>query len=143
MTYISKPFIVFWITAILILLDGFFISDPNSVTDINVHDTYYVIAHGLIAEIFAIIFFLLGFGYWLFDKINRNLNQTLTIIHVSGTVGIALIYRIVLVALNMSKIDSADWVNLFIIVTFSIALLVQPIYILNLCIGFIKPRASR
>ena len=143
MKYLIKPFAIFWITAALILLDGFFIQNPESVTDINIHDTYYVIAHGFLAEIFALIFFILGLGYWLFYKIKRNLNPTLTLIHIIGTVGIAWLYRIVLGGLNIFKCNNLELTNSFIIVAFSIVLLVQPIFLFNLLIGIIKPRASR
>jgi cytochrome c oxidase subunit 1 len=143
MKLINKPYILFWITAVLILLDNFFIQDPGSVADINIHDTYFVIAHGLVAELFALLFFIMGVSYWLFERINIDLNKTLTIIHVMGTVGIAWLYRIILVGFSLFKIESTGFTNAFVIVTFMLAFLVQPIYIVNFIIGFVKPRTIR
>lgn len=142
MKLINKPYTLFWITAVLILLDGFLIQNPENVVDINVHDTYFVIAHGFIAEIFALLFFILGLGYWLFEKFNRNLNPTLTLIHILGTVGVVWIYKIVISSLSLFKIGNPAVINGFIVVAFLIAFLVQPVYIVNLFIGVIKPKTN-
>lgn len=143
MRLIYKPYTLFWITGILILIDGFFIQDPEATADINVHDTYYLIAHGLIAEIFTLLFFILGLGYWLFEKFNRNLNSILTFIHVLGTVGVAWIYKIVLGSLSLFKIDNSESIYSFIMFSFSIAFLVQPIYVVNIFIGIIKQSKTK
>lgn len=39
---LKKPYLYFWITAILIIITGFFIYDQKLKTTINIKDTYYV-----------------------------------------------------------------------------------------------------
>ena len=143
MKVLRKSYILFWITSISILIDGFLIQNPESVADVNVHDTYYVIAHGLISEIFSLIFFILGLGYWILEKLHRDLNQCLTIIHIVGTVGIAWLYKIILVGFNFLELKNLELINEFMLISFSLAFLVQPIYIVNIITAIVKPKARQ
>ena len=137
-----KAHIVFWITSILVLIDGFIIHNSNLVLDINVQDTYYVIEHGLIAEIFAFIFFILGLGYWIIKILKIKLNQYLTFIHIIGSVVLLYIYRIIIEIAKLVEINIAV-LNLILALAIVLLIVVQPVYIVNLFIGFRKSRASQ
>ena len=143
MKVLRKSYILFWITSFSILIDGFLIQNPESVADVNVHDTYYVIAHGLISEIFSLIFFILGLGYWILERLHRNVNQYLTIIHIIGTVGIAWLYKFILVGFNLFELKNLELINAIMLISFSLAFLVQPIYIVNIIIAIVKPKARQ
>lgn len=93
MTKYTQTF-TYGITALLIILTGtlspLFLSD--SVLDITVHDTYFVIGLDIISICLGLIFLLYAFFTWTQEHFNRKPNKTLFLIHYLTTVfGILLI----------------------------------------------------
>lgn len=92
-----KTFHYFWITAIYILITGYyiFIKLGDSALDINVHDTYFIIANQHVVFVLFSFYCLLGLLYFIFKNLNIQLNHYLTIIHTITTVGALFLYDII------------------------------------------------
>lgn len=89
----EAPHFLFWILIPIILIIG--LLKPDKTLDINIHDTYIVIALLHLAVLISIIFGILGLGYWVVIKLNRRLVNWLTVIHLIITViGFCLILLI-------------------------------------------------
>lgn len=82
---IEKPHLIFFLSIPLIILIG--ILSGDNTLDINIHDTYFVIAYLHFAILISIIFGLIGFGYWIIQKVNRKLSKWLNRIHIGLTFG--------------------------------------------------------
>lgn len=70
---IEKPHQIFFSEIPIVLLIGYIKKD--AALDINVHDTYYVIAYSHLAILISILFGIIGFGYWIIIKANRKLSK--------------------------------------------------------------------
>ena len=67
---IEKPHLIFLLSIPIIMLIG--ILSEDAVLDINVHDTYYVIAYLHLAILISILFGIFGIGYWIMLKADRK-----------------------------------------------------------------------
>jgi len=78
-----KAQMYFWITAALIIIVGGLLQliSGNSTVDINIKDTYFVIATFHFSLFLAFIYFMLGVCYWTFYKFDFILNRKLTKVH--------------------------------------------------------------
>lgn len=86
--------LTYGITAILAIAVGLSLSAflSDSVLDITVHDTYFVIGLDFISICIGTIFFLYAFFTWTQEYFNRKPNTTLFLIHYLITIfGIFLI----------------------------------------------------
>jgi len=147
-----KVYDLFWITSILILIIGFIyqINDPESILDINIHDTYYVIANYHLTILLFTSYFLMGLGYWLVQKLfKKRLLKSLTIIHTVILIGSFIIYWIAffygkLFLQNLVFPEFFDDHQLINITLFYELLLIMfvatPIYIINLLIGLFRKK---
>ena len=83
-----KAQMYFWITAALIIIVGGLLQliSGNSTVDINIKDTYFVIATFHFSMFLAFIYFMLGVCYWTFYKFDFVLNRELTKVHTVFTV---------------------------------------------------------
>jgi heme/copper-type cytochrome/quinol oxidase subunit 1 len=78
-----KPYKLFLLTSILfsiIVLTVDLTAEDNTI-DINVHDTYFVIAKFHIWVLLTLFLGMLTFVYFILHKMNRRINNALTIIH--------------------------------------------------------------
>lgn len=82
---IEKPHLIFFIAIPFIILVGFL--NRDTATDINLHDTYYVISHFNIALLIAIVIGILGIGYWGVQNANRILSKKMNGTHIVLTFG--------------------------------------------------------
>ena len=80
---IEKPHLIFLLSIPIIILIGILCRD--NVLDINVHDTYFVIAYFHFAILISIIFGIIGFGYWIMQKVDRKLSKWLNWTHIGLT----------------------------------------------------------
>jgi len=147
-----KVFNYFWIISIVILIIGIFknYSTENSVFDINIHDTYYVITNFDLTILLSFLYFLNGFGYWFVEKkLNRNLIKPLTSIHSIILIGSFITYWLVFLygKMNSNKsfplFDDNEIINeTLVIIFFLIVGIGIPIYIINLIIGIFSKRKA-
>jgi heme/copper-type cytochrome/quinol oxidase subunit 1 len=142
-----KAYHLFWFVAVIILLIGFL--SPNSTLDINVHDTYFVIANFDVAITLFIFYFFNGFGYWSVQKVlKKQLEKYLTLIHTSILIGSFVIYWLVLLYCKLfisnpsfPLFDESLLINLTLLYEFILIIFVAlPVYIINLLIGIFKKK---
>ncbi len=142
-----KIYNLFWLVALIILVIGLIQTNNEDTTfDINIHDTYFVIAHFYIALFLSLTYYLIGLGYWVVQKaMKRKLINVLTIIHSVILNGSFLVYWLVI---GYSKVffetpfplfDNYQLINQTLVILSILILFVgQPIYIINLIIGIFK-----
>ena len=70
-----------WLLAIVIICIG--ITKKGEVIDINVHDTYFVIAKSELYTIIAAYFGSIGLVYWLFSYFKRETNKALNFLYIT------------------------------------------------------------
>ena len=142
--YISKPYIQFWVIAIiLILLSINYLRYEDAVIDINVHDTYFIIHNSHIFQFLAFVYAIIGLSYWIILKPKLLLYTTLLKIHTYTTILIIPLYFIGYFILNTFFIsdfplfDETDYIQIFVTSLISIFLILQVLYILNILFGLI------
>ncbi|SHG48530.1 cbb3-type cytochrome c oxidase subunit I [Flagellimonas flava] len=140
---IEKPHLIFLLSIPIIMLIG--ILSGDSVLDINVHDTYFVIAYLHLAILISILFGIIGIGYWIMQKANRKLSKWLNLIHVVLTVGGLIAIFGIPYLLFDSTAESAFPVfdqiarqNLILILTIFLILFGQLMYLINLIVGIFR-----
>ncbi|AXP82843.1 hypothetical protein CJ739_3783 [Mariniflexile rhizosphaerae] len=140
-----NSFKLFWFVALIIFIIGLYFRTNDDGIVINIHDTYYVISNLHISIIFAIIYSIIGFAYWILDKTTLKLYLRLTQIHLIISMGCFLVFIIGIWYFNKIKTesefplfyDSLDE-NTFIILVFTIFFLSQILLILNLIASTLK-----
>ncbi len=138
-TIFKKPHYFFLPASLLMALIGFLIP-PNAVA-YDLYDTSYVISNTFGFHLFALIGFIMAYGYWTAYRRERALSYRLNAIHVVisiiGPLGIyiaSLFYRAML---PPSENVVADWehntsVSMVIFALSLITLIVQIVYPVNL-----------
>jgi heme/copper-type cytochrome/quinol oxidase subunit 1 len=134
---INKPYKAIWYS--ILFLFGLSIIGWNNTIDIQLHDTYFVIASIHIGILFSIYLGVIGIIYWLIRK--KQLVDWMTVIHVVIT--ISTFALIIITGLIFQKIIEGDFetfrtVNQILFVVILIALLSQLIFIINLTFGLIR-----
>jgi heme/copper-type cytochrome/quinol oxidase subunit 1 len=139
----EKPHLLFLILSPILFLVGYF--SKKNTFDINIHDTYYVVEHGLIPTVISLFFGIIGFGYWLILKFNGKLSKILSITHILLTIGGLVIIRILLELYREPKTESLMFdynfnenLNMIMLIISLIILFGQIIYPINLFIGLMK-----
>jgi heme/copper-type cytochrome/quinol oxidase subunit 1 len=136
---------IFWIVAVIMLIIG--LSDPNSSVDINIHDTYFVIANYHLAIVLFLFYTLNGLGYWLVQYVfKKQLVKLLTIVHSVILLGSFLLYWIVFfynprtyTNTNFPLFDDHQSINVVLVSEILLILFIAtPIYIINLLIGIFR-----
>ncbi|KFF06004.1 cbb3-type cytochrome c oxidase subunit I [Flavobacterium reichenbachii] len=142
-----KIYNLFWLVALIMLMIGLIQTQNEDTTfDINIHDTYFVIAHFYVALFLSLAYYLIGLGYWIVQKaMKRKLIDVLTVIHSVILNGSFLVYWLVIgyckafVDIPFPLFDNYQLINqTLVILTLLILLIGQPIYIINLIIGIFK-----
>lgn len=135
-----KPHLIFLIAIPIIILIG--ILSGDAVLDINVHDTYYVIAYFHLATLISILFGIIGIGYWIMQKANRKLSKWLNWTHVGMTFGGILIVWILTKFYRTEIMEYEFNNNLSLIITLIVLLMIvgQLIFPINIIYGLTKKR---
>ncbi|MCD2258876.1 hypothetical protein [Psychroserpens luteolus] len=140
------PHIYFFITAFVIILIGeasiFHLG--NSALDINVHDTYFVIAQREMAIVLCVLYLLAGFMYWIFQKLSIKLYSTLTATHTIITLGGIYFYHAGLLYFTYfsdpdpftSLLSNNE--NIFNLTMYFSLLIVQLLFIVNIIISIFR-----
>lgn len=134
----KKNYFLLLYVAVIMLIYGFFMTEET--IDVNVHDTYYVVASSHLFWLFALLLCFFFTIYFLFDKGKIKLLRTLTAIHVFGTLlsvlGIFFFpYSIFLPELSLHYYSDA---NFYVAVSGLLFLFVQILFIINIFVTIIK-----
>lgn len=134
----EKPHLFFLLSIPIIMLIG--ILSGDAVLNINVHDTYYVIAHLHLATLISILFGIIGIGYWIMQKADKKLSKWLNWIHIGLIFGGTLIAWILT---NFYRDEIMEYKfnnNLSLIITLIILLMIfgQLIFPINIISGLLK-----
>jgi hypothetical protein len=133
----------FWILSLIFfaLSIYFYFFTPNSVVDINVHDTYIIIAYASLFLWFGLWFTLCGLGYWIVSKFMVKLISWMYWMHL-----VMSIFPFILLPTmghyqvdpNIYNLGYYEFIFfLWIIIPFSF-ILGQLLYFLNILISTIK-----
>ena len=133
----------FWIVSLFILVFGYISLNDNSALDFNVHDTYYVVAQKEWTHLLAILIFIPGIIYWLFDFLKLKLRIKLTIVHTCITVISILSYPLVELYFKKNSkefplFDASSNFNSFITFLIILVFVTQLIFIFNIIISLVK-----
>jgi len=134
----------FWGVAIICALLGCInsISGEGSVIDINVHDTYFVVAYAHLYGFFALFYFVTGLTYMLCRplKLIKVLTGIHTIITIAGFVAYFILLGIVKQMHDPhSLFDSTqETQNIGIVIILFLVALVQPLFLANITAGLVR-----
>ena len=122
----NKASNLFIITAIVyFLISLIFTADLDSIIDINVHDTYFVISNLHLSILVSIFVLLQGIMYLIFEKTKLKLNLLLTKLHFTFTL---VFLSILFFLLNFeSNYGNLMWFNISIVVVFLGSILIPTI----------------
>lgn len=137
---IEKPHLLFLSTIPIIL--GIGILNGNTVLDINVHDTYYVVAYLHLAVLISILFGIIGIGYWVMQKAGRKLSKWLNWAHLGLTFGGTLLVWVLTKFYRTEIMEYKFNNNLSMVITIVILLIIlgQLIFPINIIYGLIKKK---
>lgn len=112
-------------TIVYFIISVVFTADLNSIIDINVHDTYFVISNLHLSILVSIFVLLQGILYLIVEKTKLNLNSLLTKLHFSFTF---IFLSILFFLLNFeSNYDNLKWFNIGVFITFLGSILIPTI----------------
>lgn len=135
-----KLYFLLLLLSIAFLIGGFLSKDET--LDINVHDTYYVIAYNHLYYLISIVAFLFFLVYWIFDKIKFDLIKPFIIVHVSGTLlsvlGLCFPYYLIFETSEFPFFDNSDKINLCLTISAILFYVFQLVFLLNILITLIK-----
>lgn len=107
----NKPHFVCWLAIPLLLLIGFLFSQHR--LNVQLYDTYYVIANRQYAIAGSAILLIVGIGYWLLSLSGKTPNSILTGIHLFLTIGVLIQFAFPL--FNNTTLAGAEWLFLCIV----------------------------
>jgi len=136
-----KDYYLLFISSAILLIAGL-ISKKESIIDINVHDTYFVLAHRHLCFFFMVVFFLLFTFYWGFEKSKTTLIKILYKIHIYGTIltviGLFFPYNFIFSSSDFPLYDDMQYVNVCITISFLFFIFFQFLFIINIFVSIIK-----
>ncbi len=135
-----KPYILLLFTSLLLFVMG--IIKSSETFDINVHDTYFVIAQNHLYRLFSLFFFFFFMIYFTLDKVRIQWLRMVEIIHVYGTflftIGLFFPYEWVFKSPDFPLQDDYLKVNLCRSLSTLFFLIAQILLIINIFVAIIK-----
>ncbi len=134
----ENPHIIFLFSIPILLLYGVF--NKESMLDINVHDTYFVIAHFHLTILMSIPFTIFGIGYWLIKKTNKRLSKWMTKAHVGLTFGgiFCIVFLLQLYREDIMEYRYNVFLSLIITVVVFVIIIGQLFFPFNIIYGLIN-----
>lgn len=127
---INKPYLLSWLSIPLLIIIGLLFREH--LLEIQLYDTYLVIANIYFVAVGSVLLLLIGIGYWLLSLNGKTPNPALSIIHITLTVIILILF-----ALPLFSGDSLTNAELFSLSTL-IFLTGQFIYVVNILITILS-----
>jgi len=133
---LTKPYKIFWLSIPILLAIS--IMGMNQTTDIQLHDTYFVIDVIHVGILFSVIAGLIGLLYWLFR--NKRLVNWMTFSHVITTSLFLLLFMVnsVFNKSEWSDFNSYTFINRFHFFIILIVFLNQLLFLSNLVISLFR-----
>ena len=138
---LNKPYKLIWWSMTIIL--GLSIIRYNDAIDIQIHDTYIVIALIQIGLLFSMILGIIGLVYWLVR--HKKLVSWMTAIHVIVTVltFIFIVLRVLMPHFFLEgHFDIVRAINQIIFIVILIAILTQFVFLTNLIFSLIRNKTK-
>ena len=141
-----KVYFWFVFTAVMIFSIGTYYKISEDMIVLNIHDTYFVLSNFDASIIFASLFNLIGFIYWILSKTKLKPNPFLTKIHSITSISCVIMFYIGMFYYNSIKtenefplfddtIDNNSFITLFFIIFF----VIQILFFINLCNSILAP----
>lgn len=130
-TTLDKPYLTSWLTIPVLILVGFAFSQHT--LDVQLYDTYFVVGNLHFVSAASLLLLLIGLGYWLVKRQGKSPNRVLTVIHLSLTVGILLLFAMPISENSIGLSGFLAWSVLAL-------LMAQVLYLVNLFVSLIQER---
>lgn len=133
----------FWMLSLVFFALGiyFYFFSSDSVLDINIHDTYYVIAYTYVFQWFGLWFALCGLGYWLVSNFKVKMIRWMHWMHL----GLSILPFVLMPIIGHYQVEPNIYYlgnYMFILILWfmipSSFILGQLLYFLNILISTIK-----
>ncbi len=128
------------LTSLLLFVIGFVKSDETF--DINIHDTYFVIAQNQLYWLFSLFFFFFFMIYFILEKLRFQWQRLLELIHVYGTVfftlGMFFPYELMFKSPELQLFDDYQKSNVYRSFFALFFLIAQILLIINIFVAIIK-----
>ncbi len=137
---IKNPHLIFFISIPKIIIIG--ILSRDNVFDINVRDSYFVMNYLDFSIMISILFAIIGFGYWIMQKVDRKLSKRLNWVHIGLTFGGTLIVWVLTKFYRTEIMDYKFNNNLSLVITLMILILIagQLTFMVNIICGLTKKK---
>jgi hypothetical protein len=123
---LTKPHLISWLAIPILILIGLLFR--HHTLDVQLYDTYFVIANLHFALAGSALLLVIGMGYWLIGLSGKTPNLLLTLIHLSLTIGVLVVVALPLFTTN--SLAGTEWLFLMIMAF----LLAQCAYTINIII---------
>ena len=115
-------------TIVHFIISVVFTADLNSIIDINLHDTYFVISNLHLSILVSMFVLLQGILYLIIEKKKLKINSLLIKLHF---LFIIIFLSILIYLLNFeSNYDSLKWFNVGVFITFLGSILIPTINVI-------------
>lgn len=139
-----KTYYLLLITSLILIILGFL--NGEETFDINVHDTYFVIANCHLYWLFSSLLFIIFIFYFLLDIAKIKLNKIISKIHIFGTIisitSLLFPYALFSNPKKFPPFDSFEYINIVLTISFLIFLFLQLLFIINIFVSLIKKMKS-
>jgi len=136
----KKPYFLLLFAAFILLLISFIKSDET--IDVNLHDTYFIIAQNHLYGLFFIVLFFFFIIYFTLHKLNIQLCKVLNGIHIYGTlfftIGMFFPYHLILHSTDFPLFDHYEKANMYRSFCVLFFLIAQVLFIINIFASIIK-----
>jgi heme/copper-type cytochrome/quinol oxidase subunit 1 len=130
----NKPYLISGLAIPFLALVGFLFRQHTF--NIQLYDTYFVIANPQFVLVGSVLLLVVGMGYWLISLTGKTLNTILTGIHIFLTVSVLFLFTLPL--FTSESLENPDRL-FFSIIAF---LLGQCAYAVNILITLLWKRAN-
>ena len=134
----KKPHLVYLTAIPILILMGVFSGDASF--DINIKDTYLIVSYLYLTLGVAILFGIIGIGYWMVHKAERKLSKWLTWVHIILTLGGAIAIGVLIQFNSTESLGNNFNSNFTLVIPLIVFLMVigQLIFPINIIYGHAK-----